>query len=60
MFDSLFSALGTLSGLGGMALEEHLQLGRVTVGGDNEVSHLMKTGVRTVTVIDTNNKLWFT
>ncbi len=53
MFNSLVFALGALSGLGGVALEEDLQLERVTDGGDNEVSHLMKTGVRAVTVIDT-------
>ena len=49
--------MGALSGLGGVALEEDLQLGKVTVGWDDEVPHLMKTKVRTVTVIDTNNKL---
>lgn len=44
----LVFAVGALSGFGGMALEEGLQLGRVTVGGDNEVAHLMKTGGRAV------------
>lgn len=42
--------LGAPSGLGGVGLEEDLQLGRVTVGGDDEVSHLMKTGVRAIAV----------
>lgn len=60
MFDSLLSVLGALSGLWGVALEEDLQLGRVTVGGDDEVPHLMKTGVRAVTVVDTNDKLRLT
>lgn len=60
MFDSLVFVLRALSGLGGVALEEGLQLGRVTVGGDNEMPHFMKTGVRAVTVIDTNDKLCLT
>lgn len=58
MCDSLVFALGALSGLGGLALEEDLQLGRVTAGGDNEVPHLVKTGVRAVAVIDTNNNVF--
>lgn len=57
MFDSLVSALGPLSGLRGVALEEDLKLERVIVGGDNEVPHLMQTGVRAVTVIDTKDTL---
>ena len=51
MFDSLVFVLGAPSGLRGVALEEDLQLGRVTVGWDNEMPHLMKTGVRAVTAI---------
>lgn len=53
MFDSLVFALGAMSGLKGVALEKDLKLGRVIVGGDNEVPHIMQTGVRAVTVIDT-------
>lgn len=52
MFDSLVFALGALSGLKGVALEKDLKLGRVIVGGDNEVPHVMQTRVRAVTVID--------
>lgn len=40
----LVFALDALSGLRSMVLEEDLQLGRVTVGGNNEVPHLMETG----------------
>ena len=54
--DSLIFALGTLSGLGGVALQEDLQLRRVTVGGNDEVSRLMKTGGGTVAVNDTQDK----
>lgn len=60
MLDSLVFAFGALSGLWCVALEEDLKLGGVTVGGDNEVAHLMKTGVRAVTAIDTNDKLGLT
>lgn len=60
MCDSLYFALGALSGLGGVALEEDQQLWRVTVGGDNEVPQLMETGVRAVTGINTNNTLCLT
>lgn len=42
--DSLVFEMGAFSGFVSMALEEGLHLGRVTVGGDNEVTHLMKTG----------------
>lgn len=53
--DSLGLPLAALSGLGGVTLEEDLQLAGVTVGGDDEVSRLMKAGIRAVTGI-TNNK----
>ena len=53
--DSLVSALGALPGLRGVALQEHLQLGGVAGGRDDEVPHLMKTGISAVTVIDTKN-----
>lgn len=52
MCDSLFPTLCALSGLGGVALEEDLQLGGVTAGGDEEVPHLMQTGVSAVAVND--------
>lgn len=58
--DLLVFALRALPGLQGVALQEDLQLGRITVGGDNKVSHLMKTRVGAVTVIDTNDKLALT
>lgn len=52
--DSLLPEVAALSGLGGVALEEDLQLRRVTVGGDDEVSHLMETGVGAVAATDTH------
>lgn len=57
MCDSLIFALSALSSLGGVALEEDLKLERVIVGGNNEVPHLMQTGVRAVAVIDTKDTL---
>lgn len=57
MCDSLIFALSALPGLGGVALEEDLNLEWVIAGGNNEVSHLMQTGVRAVAVIDTRDAL---
>lgn len=53
---SLIPSLDPLPGLRGVSLEEHLKLGGVTAGGDNEVSRLMKTGCRAVPVVDRTNR----
>lgn len=49
MLDLLLSVFSAQSGLSSLALEKHLQLERVTVGGNNEVPHLMETGVSAIT-----------
>lgn len=50
------SLQGATSGLRGLALEEQLELERVTVDGDNEVPHLMETRCRAITVKNRNQK----